>query len=469
MNGILNKFLKFALGPITGAIIGFITVPMTTWLVSPEQFGLTTMFTLFQTLITSFIYLGIDQAYVREYNEYKDSKKKLLFNAMVVPLVLAGIIMVILAIFMNPISQYLFKEINTTIMTVLIIWLPLVVIERFLMLQIRMQEKGLQYSFFTIVMQLNIMIITIALLLTFEKTYTSIVLGALVGQIISIILLISIYFKNNRLDITLPDLQLIKRMLYYSLPILPAMVVNWMLNSTDRIALDYFSTIENIGIYFAAMKIVSVLAMVQSIFATFWLPIAYRWHEEKVDTKQFTQISYIVMFVMGIFFIGILLFKEVAIWILSPEYSEAQYILPFLLFMPIMYTVSETTVLGISLSRKTHWNIWISCIAAIVNIILNIILVPKIGAIGAAIGTGCAYIVFFFLRTIISRKYWYQFNLSFYVINIMFLMVIATINVFIRAQVVYMINIFSLLLFIILNVFIISKVVDIKRIIKIRR
>lgn len=469
MNGILNKFLKFALGPITGAIIGFITVPMTTWLVSPEQFGLTTMFTLFQTLITSFIYLGIDQAYVREYNEYKDSKKKLLFNAMIVPLVLAGIIMIILAIFMNPISQYLFKEINTTIMIVLIIWLPLVVIERFLMLQIRMQEKGLQYSFFTIVMQLNIMIITIALLLTIEKTYTSIVLGALVGQIISIILLISIYFKNNRLDITLPDLQLIKRMLHYSLPILPAMVVNWMLNSTDRIALDYFSTIENIGIYFAAMKIVSVLAMVQSIFATFWLPIAYRWHEEKVDTKQFTQISYIVMFVMGIFFIGILLFKEVAIWILSPEYSEAQYILPFLLFMPIMYTVSETTVLGISLSRKTHWNIWISCIAAIVNIILNIILVPKIGAIGAAIGTGCAYIVFFFLRTIISRKYWYQFNLSFYVINIMFLMVIATINVFIRAQVVYMINIFSLLLFIILNVFIISKVVDIKRIIKIRR
>ncbi len=469
MNGILNKFLKFALGPITGAIIGFITVPITTWIVSPEQFGLTTMFTLFQTLITSFIYLGIDQAYVREYNEYKDSKKKLLFNAMIVPLVLAGIIMVILAIFMNPISQYLFKEINITIMIVLIIWLPLVVIERFLMLQIRMQEKGLQYSFFTIVMQLNIMIITIALLLTFEKTYTSIVLGALVGQIISIIVLISIYFKNNRLDITLPDFQLIKRMLYYSLPILPAMVVNWMLNSTDRIALDYFSTIENIGIYFAAMKIVSVLAMVQSIFATFWLPIAYRWHEEKVDTKQFTQISYIVMFVMGIFFIGILLFKEVAIWILSPEYSEAQYILPFLLFMPIMYTVSETTVLGISLSRKTHWNIWISCIAAIVNIILNIILVPKIGAIGAAIGTGCAYIVFFFLRTIISRKYWYQFNLSFYVINIIFLMVIATINVFIRAQVVYMINIFSLLLFIILNVFIISKVVDIKRIIKIRR
>lgn len=69
-----SSLLKFAIGPLGGAMIGFITVPVTTWLVDPEQFGLTTMFTLFQTLLTSFIYLGLDQAYGREYNNRKYTK-----------------------------------------------------------------------------------------------------------------------------------------------------------------------------------------------------------------------------------------------------------------------------------------------------------------------------------------------------------------------------------------------------------
>ena len=42
-----SSLLKFAIGPLGGAMIGFITVPVTTWLVDPEQFGLTTMFTLY--------------------------------------------------------------------------------------------------------------------------------------------------------------------------------------------------------------------------------------------------------------------------------------------------------------------------------------------------------------------------------------------------------------------------------------
>lgn len=75
-----NNLIKFGIGPIGAAIISFITIPITTWLVDPEQFGLTTMFTLFQTLITSFIFLGIDQAYVREYNDYKQKKNELIIE-----------------------------------------------------------------------------------------------------------------------------------------------------------------------------------------------------------------------------------------------------------------------------------------------------------------------------------------------------------------------------------------------------
>ena len=456
-NKFFDNLLKFAIGPLGAAFIGFITVPITTWLVAPEEFGMTTIFSLVQTLITSFIYLGIDQAYVREFHSYKGDKRNLLLNALIIPFMIAIGLMVIISLYSYEISYYLFEEINTILIFSLVVWIPFTVIERFILLNIRMEEKGLKYSLFNILVKLLVMILTILLLLTVSRTYTSIVLATLWGQIISDLIILIYSRKSIKLSVFKLDKQLISLMLRFGLPLLPAVAISWVLNSTDRLALEYFCSLYDIGIYFAAMKIVTALTMIQSIFATFWTPMAYRWHEEKVEVKKFTQVSYSVFILMGLMFIGILLFKKLFIWILSPDYAEAQYILPFLLFTPVMYTVSETTMLGINFSRKTHLSIWISLIAAVLNIVINLLLVPQVGAVGAAIGTGVSYIVFFWVRTIISRKNWYQFKLNFYAINILFLIGIAILNIVVQTNLIYMINISGIVLYLLINIpFIVS-------------
>lgn len=457
-----SSLLKFAIGPLGAALISFITVPVTTWLVDPEQFGLTTMFTLLQTLITSFIYLGLDQAYVREYNNKKYSKSKLLLNSSLLPLLISGVAIVILILFMEPISIYLFSEVNYILMNCLMVWLPFIVIERFLLLNIRMQEKGMQYSLYNILTRIFIMILTIGLLLYYERTYTSIVLGTMLSQIISCIILMIMSrnqfdFKNDNID-----LSLIKNILKFGLPILPSVIIVWVLNSSDRLVLNQYSTINEIGIYFAAMKLVTALNMIQSIFATFWVPMAYRWHEENVEKEQFEKVSYGLGIFMGMIFIGVLLCKKIMIMILSPEYSEAQYILPFLLFSPIMYTMSETTTLGIAFSRKTHFNIWVSLIAAAVNLSINFALVPYIGGVGAAMGTGIAYIAFFWARTLISRRYWYKFELKFYFINMIVLLIAAITNIIVRNSSIYVINVIFLVAFIVVNLPFINRIINLK-------
>lgn len=466
-NSMKSKFVenlvKFAVGPMGAALIGFITIPITTWLVTPEQYGLTTMFSLVQILILSFIYLGIDQAYVREYHSYKGDKSNLLLNAMLIPMTITGVVMLITAIFIKDISVYLFGEINYNLMFWLIIWMPFAIIERFLLLNIRMQEKGLYYSAFNILVKFLIMILTLGLLLMYSRTYISIILATLWGQILADLIILILSWKSINFKGFKLDKNLLVIMSRFGLPLLPAILITWVFNSTDRIALDLFCTLTDIGVYFAAMKIVAALNMIQTIFATFWTPMAYRWHIERVDKIQFTRVSYGVFVVMGILFIGILLFKEVFVWILSPEYAQAQYILPFLLFNPIMYTVSETTVLGINFARKTHLTILISVIAAITNILINIILVPYIGSIGAAIGTGFAYIVFFWVRTIISRKYWYRFNLKFYIINIFYLLVISTLNIIIHTKIIYFVNLVGLFIYLFINIPFLIEVFDVSR------
>ena len=466
-NNFMSSLLQFAIGPLGAAIIGFITVPITTWLVSPEQFGLTTMFTLLQTLITSFIYLGLDQAYVREYNSRRHSKSKIFFNASIIPFLVSLVIAIIIILFKNLISIYLFDEVNLLLMNFLALWIPFVVIERFLLLNIRMQEKGLQYSLYNILTKLFLMILTISLLLLFERSYTSIVLGSILAQIISCIILIIMSRKQFLFSKGMIDYNLIKKMLRFGLPLLPAAIIVWVLNSTDRLVLNRYTTIDEIGIYFAAMKLVTTLNMIQSIFATFWVPMAYRWHEEGVSQEQYEKVSYGVGIFMGIMFIGVLLLKKIFIMIFSPEYAEAQYILPFLLFTPIMYTMSETTTLGISFSRKTYLNIIISFVAATVNILINLLLVPYIGGIGAAIGTGLAYITFFWCRTLLSRKYWYKFDLKFYYMNTIFLFVVAFFNIVVKSDYIYIWNTSFMFVYILINYSFISKIINLKDLVRV--
>ena len=81
-----------------------------------------------------------------------------------------------------------------------------------------------------------------------------------------------------------------------------------------------------------------------------------------------------------------------------------------------MYTVSEATGIGIGLKRKTKYSLYVSIISASVNLILNYLLVPTLGAVGAAIGTCISYLFFFGAESIFQGK-WYRMPIMNNIVN----------------------------------------------------
>jgi len=98
------------------------------------------------------------------------------------------------------------------------------------------------------------------------------------------------------------------------------------------------------------------------------------------------------------------LFKDLILLIMAKSYRNVSNIMPFLVLMPIMSLISETTVMGIYFRKKTYWLILVTLISSILNYFGNLVLVPTLGAKGAAISTGISYVAFMFLRTFISEK-----------------------------------------------------------------
>ena len=443
-----RKLFGFSIGPIVSAVLSFIAVPITTYLVSPSDFGKSAMYTMGYSISTLFIFLGLDQAFVREYNE-QENKVNLFWNSLIFPLGLSFLLPCIFIYFYKPISRLMFDSIEKYIIIILSLSLPFAVIERFNLLVLRMEEKAKTYSFLNILNKLLAILILIPYLIFIDRSFKGIINATFISLIL-VCVIESYFVKHIWKNWFTLNKELLRTLFRFGLPLIPASLIGWLLSSMDRIALRQWSSFNEIGIYSAAFKIVAVLAIVQQAFCNFWVPTAFKWHKANTANEKYMEVSDALLAIMAVIFSFIVLFKDAIIIVLSSNYREAAKSVPFLLFFPIMYTISETTTLGISFSRKTYFNIIISGVAAIFNYVGNILLVPRMGAMGASISTGISYIIFFWMRTLISRKLWFKFDTRKYIYNTILMLLLSVLSV--------TINNFFINLLVVLIIFFVNRV-----------
>ncbi|EIA20382.1 lipopolysaccharide biosynthesis protein [Listeria fleischmannii] len=411
-NYYVKKLFHFSIGPVAGAIISFITIPMTTYFVSPDEYGKANMFLLVQTLLTAYLYFGFDQAYTREYHENED-KKNLIQNAMFVPLLIASLLTVICVIFHSEIAFLIFYD-RTVYLPIIILCISMftLVFERFFLLSIRMEENAKRYSLLTFLIKVLVLLVTLLLIFAGIRDFKVIIYGSLIGQILGDIIIISCCLRFLNIKGFNIDKNLIRKLFIFGLPIFIAFSIEAVFNASDRIILNTFANYKELGIYVAALKIASLLKILQSAFTTFWIPTAYRWHKEKQNAIYFQRVSDLVTIIFSCVFLTILLGKNLLLYVFPESYKATLDIFPFLCFIPILYTISETTTLGIVFSRKTYLNIFVSISAVIVNTCLSILLVPIWGAKGAAISMGISYFIYYIIRTLLSRRHWRGVSIS---------------------------------------------------------
>lgn len=409
-NNLLKKFLSFSYGNWLGIIIGIISTPVITRILSPEDFGKASMFTLAINILMIFIVFGTDQSFVRFFYEEKDSKRGgLLYNCLKLPFVLMGITTFLILVFYKKISILLFDEANLKIIIVLVIGIFFQAIYRFGVLVIRMQQKGHLFSLLQLLQKILNFILILFLFELIGAKYEIIIYAMVIS--IGILSVFSIFKEKKFWSIKNINLKNLKHneieIIKYSAPLVVTTLITWLFQSFDRIAIKQWSGLEELGLYVAAFKIVALLNIIQTTFTTFWTPVCYEHYEKSPNDKEFyKKMNRIITIAMLLIGLGSIMFKELLMILLGKEYKEAIKIMPFLIFMPIMYTISETTVIGISFYKKNKWHILISGISCIVNIVGNWLLVPRYGAVGAAISTAFSYIVFFSMRTFISLKYY---------------------------------------------------------------
>ena len=419
----LKQFIAFSYGNLVSAAISFFTIPIITLLIIPVEFGKSTMFTLALGFICQIGMLGTDQSFMRFFFEKEEKERTALaWLCFIISFGITILIICCLLPFWRQISEMLFEEQSFMAIILLVSCLFLFIIDRFTICVVRMQKKGNVYSITRIVNTTTNAITVICYAKFITPTFHAIVLGTAFSSISSIVIsvLSEKKFWKNHIETSLFNLNELKQIFYFGLPLVPVYVITILFQGMDKLALRTYASFNEIGLYAAAMKIIFPLTLIQSGFTIYWYPLALETYEKNNINYSFFETMFKYMSVLLLITASaILVLKDLIVYILAPAYRSAIHIMPFLILIPFMYIITEVTGLGVMFKKRTYLNIIIITVAALFNFVGNYFLVPLYGAQGAAFSTGIAYIVYFSFKTYISYRFFtvpfhmYQFLPSF--------------------------------------------------------
>lgn len=398
-----NNTLLFAISSFGTKFLSFLLVPLYTNVLSKEEYGTADLITTTATLLIFVLTINIADAVLRFSIERKENQGDVLsygIHVLIIGSLWCGLGLGIVAIagFLSwPLYYYLF---------VLLSFFS-IALYQILTNYLRGVDKVKQVAIAGIISAIALILCNILFLLVIKigiiGYLVSLVIGPLVASLYCVIIIhepVSVYFKN------LCDLETQIAMRTYCIPLIFNNIALWINAFLDRYFVTFFCGVGENGIYSVASKIPIILATCYTVFSQAWnLSAIKEFDPEDKDgffSKTYEIYNALICVVCSVI---IIINIPLARFLYAKEFFEAwQY--SSVLLISVMFN-SLTIIVGsiFSAVKETKAIATTTVFSAVINTILNIILIPILGALGAAIATVSAYFAMWAVRLVMSQKY----------------------------------------------------------------
>ncbi len=382
-----------AIGTLLSKVLTFFLLPIYTSYLSTNDYGyvdlLQTIATLLLPIISLEIYCAIFRFIIEEKEKYKVDK--IISTSFFINLITTGlfvIITLIMSLCFNFQHLFLFCVYFVSLLSL-----------TNLQFTIRGFGNNKLFSFVGFLNTLIALTLNILFIVIMHLGAVSILIALTIGNIISIVIIAlktkivhSIKFKNFSKSVA-------KKIICYSLPLIPNDISWWIANTSDRLIISKFISLSANGIYAVANKIPLIYTTVFGVFNTAWVESVSRGINDN-NSKKFINEMYKSSFkLFSCICIGIICATSIFFnFIISNEYAESYshiYILTIAIFFNSLSSLIGSILTGY---KKTKIIGKTTIIGAVVNIIINITLINKIGLFAASISTLVSYIIIFLIR-----------------------------------------------------------------------
>lgn len=228
-------------------------------------------------------------------------------------------------------------------------------------------------------------------------------LAAIVTSVLAANLMASVFYAvNNRGYVFRQsvDFTLTKKLLKYSLPVAPTVLLVWVNNVSDRYVIGYFFSQDEVGLYGIGARIAGFLTVISGAVIMAYAPFASSNANDESSRPKYRQVfDLAVMLYSVICFVVSAFSKEIIQIMTAPAYHEAYSAVTFLIYGAALHTLQLLVGYARTIRKKgQYFSIFLGAGAA-VNLGLNFWLVPIYGYVAAAVTTLISYFIVFFLSS----------------------------------------------------------------------
>lgn len=399
---LFSNTIIFAIGSFSSKVLVLLLVKVYTTYLSPEEMGINDVITQIANWLQPLVTLTVSEAIIRFGLDKAYNKIRVFTLGNIIcfaGLAVLGIILPIVAIsgvadkYLSGYSLLLYVYIFSS--SLKLVYSTFVrALERVKLFAI----NGILTTFFTLAGTLLFMI-------GFKMGNTGYLLSIIVSDLISVVFLTFTAKLWRYLDFRRFDRELLHTMLQYSIPLIPAQILWLITNSSDSFMTTHYLGSEANGILSASYKIPNLVATVYLMFGQAWNMSAILENDSEDRDKFYTNVFNLNQCLLYILAAGCLMIVQplTAVW-LGESFQESVKYSPILIYSSIFSCF--TTFLGsiYLASKETKRSMVTSLFSGIINVGLNIILIPRIGLYGPPISTVASYLAVFIIRGYDSRK-----------------------------------------------------------------
>ncbi len=404
LRALYREASHYLTGQVAVLALGFVSFPIFTRVLSVADYGQMALVFQIVTMGVVFSKMGLQQSIQRFYQEYATSSEvealpkfcsTVFFGAALCTISVTIVFIFGLELIPDSVVAPVLKK-------VLLIGSGLIFvrgIQPILMNFLRAQRRTKAFTGFDALAKGTTIAFICLLLFTWSRDVKAVLIGTLVVELVSVLVLIVFTLPRGTISLAAFDQPMFRSALAFGLPLALWEQAGVILDSGDRILVQYYLGFQPLGYYSCAYNIANYIALsLMSPLNLALVPIYMKMWESRgpEETKAFLSkaLDNFIMTIMCVL-AGVAVTAHSAVIVLgSQKLQQAAPLLPVLVLGLMFYALHIFFSAGLVIHKKTITLLKIVVFSAVLNIALNILLIPRIGLQGAAIATLISYVVF---------------------------------------------------------------------------
>ena len=405
---LLKDSLIYSLSGFTGSFISIFLIPIYTRIFSPDQYGIIDLITTANSFITLFLIMGLDSGVARYYiDSESDEDKKLtastglfysIFSSLFVILILISLSRGFSAILLG-------KSVSSIFLTVALAVIPFNVLSSYCLNMMKWRFQPSLYAA-TSIGQLLLQVSLTIYLVVLRRIG---ILGIYIAQLVTTFIFSVIRFFLTKSSYSLVfSFKRLKELVYYGAPLVPVSLSFYIMTYSDRYFLRSFSGLDEVGLYGIGYRLASLMGLLVMGFQHALGPFVLSTYKDTSAKETFSKIYDYAVIVICFAVLTLSQFsREILQVFTTPKYFGAYVVVPLIAASIVTRTLGSYFAFGIGIAKKNIHRAWGTGVAALINIALNLVLIPHFGMMGAATATTVSFLVLGIILMRISKRYYH--------------------------------------------------------------